>query len=215
VVRVALLHGTTPPYDPYSSPIERDRASRLSRQAVAGTLPDSEADTVCDHYRREVEELDFELARLWERVPEDTCVVFMGDHGELLGEDYTWENPGLLHPLLHRVPFGTTNVDAELGDVVSLIDVPTLLRGEEHQLGVESRDVAFALYGDRRAAMNREHITTYDPSRSDSYETLTLDGSPAADDEELVEAIEGFDIEEGITRYDADEETLRELGYLE
>ena len=106
-------------------------------------------------------------------------------------------------------------IDIEERDVVSLIDVPTLLRGEQHELGSEARDVAFALYGDRRAAMNTEHITTYDPSRSEPYSTRTLDGSPVADDDDLIASIEEFDIEGGITRYDADEETLRELGYLE
>ncbi|GAA0193346.1 hypothetical protein GCM10009000_002850 [Halobacterium noricense] len=211
------LHFMEPhhPYDPYSAPIDRDRANRLSRRAVAGALPHSEADTVRDLYRREVEELDFELARLWEQIPNDTRVVFTGDHGELLGEDDTWGHPGLLHPLLHRVPFGMSNVDAELGAVVSLIDVPTLLRDEEHELGKESRDVAFALYGDRRAAMNQQHITTYDPSRSEPYRTRTLEGSPAADDDDLIASIREFNIEGGVTRYDADEETLRELGYME
>jgi hypothetical protein len=63
--------------------------------------------------------------------------------------------------------------------------------------------------------MDTKHITTYDPSRSEPYRTRTLDGSPASDEEDLIAAIEEFDIEGGITRYDADEETLRELGYLE
>ena len=209
------LHFMEPhhPYDPHSSPIGRDRANRLSRRAVAGTLPESNEETVRDLYRREVEELDFELARLWERLPADTRVVFTGDHGELLGEDGTWGHPGLLHPLLHRVPFGGCNLGADLGSVVSLIDVPMLLLGEGHETGQCDRETAFALYGERRAAMNDERITTWAPD--EGYETRTLSGEPTDQDDELERAIDRFEIDEAITRYDADEETLRELGYLE
>ena len=211
------LHFMEPhhPYDPYSSPIPRDRANRLSRDAVAGRVdPESEdGEMVRELYRREVAELDIELRELWQRIPNDATVIFTGDHGELLGEDDTWGHPGLLHPLLHHVPFGGRNLDSDLGDVVSLIDIPTLLRSEEHELGQQSRETAFALYGDRRAAMNRERITTWGPDGV--YDTRTLVGESAEEDPDLEEAIDKFDIGGGITRYDADEETLKQLGYLE
>jgi hypothetical protein len=209
------LHFMEPhhPYDPHSSPVSRDRANRLSRRAVAGQLAPENAELVRELYRREVEELDVELRRLYEAVPADTEVLFAADHGELLGEDDTWGHPGLLHPLLHHVPFGTRNVDHDSGPVVSMVDVPTLLTGDEHGRGEFQREVAFGLYGDRRAAMNREHVTTYDPE-DDTYRTRTVGGGEADRDEELVEAIRSFDLAEGVTRYDADEEQLRELGYL-
>lgn len=211
------LHFMEPhhPYDPYSSPIPRDRANRLSRDAVAGRVgPDSEdGEMVRELYRREVAELDIELRELWQGIPNDATVIFTGDHGELLGEDDTWGHPGLLHPLLHHVPFGGRNLDSDLGDVVSLIDIPTLLRSKEHELGQQSRETAFALYGDRRAAMNRERITTWGPD--EVYDTRTLVGESAEEDRELEEAIDKFDIGGGITRYDADDETLKQLGYLE
>lgn len=209
------LHFMEPhhPYDPYSSPVARDRANRLSRRAVADQLAPENTNLVRELYRREVEELDIELRRLYESIPEDTEVLFAADHGELLGEDDTWGHPGMLHPLLHHVPFGTKNVEHDFGRVVSLIDVPTVLTGKEHGLGRFEREVAFGLYGDRRAAMHDQRITTYD---SDDGEFLTrnLYGEPAGGDEELEEAIEEFTLEGGITRYDADEETLAELGYL-
>lgn len=211
------LHFMEPhhPYDPYSSPIPRDRANRLSRDAVAGRVdPDSErGEMVRELYRREVAELDIELRRLWQKVPDDTTVVFTGDHGELLGEDNTWGHPGLLHPLLHHVPFGGRNLDTDLGGVVSLIDIPTLLRGEEYELGQKSRETAFALYGDRRAAMNRERITTWELNKG--YDTRNLLDESADQDSELKKAIDEFGIHNGITRYEADEETLKKLGYLE
>lgn len=210
------LHFMEPhhPYDPHSAPVARDYANRISRKAVSDRVRGEEADLVRELYRRECEELDLELRRLYDAVPDDTEAIFCADHGELLGEDGTWGHPGLLHPVLHHVPFATKNVDRELGEVVSLVDVPSILTGEEHGLGRFDREYAFALYGDRRAATDGERFTTYDPD-ADEFETRTLTGDPAEDDPDLEEAIEEFSLDGGITRYDADEETLAELGYLE
>lgn len=213
------LHFMEPhhPYDPHSAPVSRDYANRISRKAVSDRVHGEEAELVRELYRRECEELDVELRRLYESVPEDTRVVFCADHGELLGEGGTWGHPGLLHPLLHHVPFGTKNVDRELGEVVSLVDVPSVLADEEHGLGRFDRDVAFGLYGERRAATDGERFTDFDPDRSrgEQYRTRTLTGDGAADAGHLREAIEEFSIDGGVTRYDADEETLAHLGYLE
>jgi len=210
------LHFMEPhhPYDPHSAPVDRARANRLSRRAVADRVEGAEADLVRELYRRECEELDAELGRLYEALPEDVAALFCADHGELLGEDDTWGHPGLLHPLLHHVPFATRNLDAEPGEVVSLVDVPALLTGREHGVGRTDRDVAFGLYGDNRMATDGERFTRY-RAAEDVHETFHLDGTAAADDPDLEAAIEAFDLDAGVTRYDADEETLAELGYLE
>lgn len=213
------LHFMEPhhPYDPHSAPVSRDYANRISRKAISHRVNDDEAGLVRELYRRECEELDVELRRLWEGIPDDTEIVFLSDHGELLGEDDVWGHPGLLHPLLHHVPLATRNVDWDFGDVASLIDVPSMLIGEEHGLGKADRDVAFALYGDRRAAMNRDGIVTHDPDADGGaqYTARDLQGNDTEIDDDLKEALGAFDIDGGITRYDADEETLAELGYLE
>ena len=210
------LHFMEPhhPYDPHSAPVSRDYANRISRKAVSDRVKGEEADLVRELYRRECEELDVELRRLYNTIPEDTRVIFFADHGELLGEDGIWGHPGLLHPTLHHVPFGTRNVDRELGEVVSLVDVPSILADEEHGLGRFDRDVAFGLYGERRAATDGEQFTDYDPGRDETYRTRTLNGEAADDADHLREAIEEFTLDGGVTRYDADEETLAELGYL-
>lgn len=88
---------------------------------------------------RNVHELDESLEGLWETLPEDTWLVFCAYHGELLGEDGLWGHPGEMRPELLHVLFGTRNAP-ELGEVVSLIDVPTVLRGEDHGLGTLDRE---------------------------------------------------------------------------
>jgi len=87
-------------------------------------------------YRQEVAELDATLESLWATVPDDARVVFCGDHGEL-GEDGLWGHPGEMRPELLNVLFGTRNAP-DLGEVVSLIDVPTILTGVEHRQGRSS-----------------------------------------------------------------------------
>jgi len=100
-----------------------------------------------------VEELDDALDTLWENIQSDTRVVFCADHGELLGEDGMWGHPGEMRPELLNVPFGTKNAP-QAGEVVSLIDVPTILRDAEHGQGTLDRDVAYATYGEQKAAMS-------------------------------------------------------------
>jgi hypothetical protein len=85
--------------------------------------------------------------------------------------------------------------------------VPTLLRGDEQELGKRSRDVAFLLYGDRRAVMNWDQITTYDPDLGEPFRTRTLDRTDTDDDTDLMNAIKQFGVNGGVTQYEADEDT--------
>jgi len=155
------LHFMEPhhPYDPDDAPVGRTEAQAASRRVVGGGGSDRERALTRELYRREVEELDEKLAPLWDAVPDDARVVFCADHGELLGEDGEWGHPGIMREELLQVPFGTRNAP-DLGDVVSLIDVPTILRGEEHGQGTLDRDVAFAAYDEKKAAIGPEHIVT-------------------------------------------------------
>lgn len=63
--------------------------------------------------------------------------------------------------------------------------------------------------------MNRDHIVNYDPDADPEYTARDLHGDDAPMDDDLKDALQAFDVDGGITRYDADEETLAELGYLE
>jgi len=46
----------------------------------------------------------------------------------------------------------------QIGDIVSLVDVPSILLGENHKEGTFEREVAFATYGKKKAAINKSLI---------------------------------------------------------
>jgi len=200
------LHFMEPhhPYDPDGATVSRAEAQRVTRRVLSGRGSAGDEDLVRDLYRREVVDLDRKLARLWEAIPDETRVVFCADHGELLGEDGLWGHPGEMRPELLNVPFGTRNAP-DLGDVVSLVDIPTVLTGREHGVGTLEREVAFAAYGANKAAMNAEHLATDDG-------TVRLsDGDPTSDPA-LERQLERFD-PEYVVKEDALQEDLEDLGY--
>ena len=201
------LHFMEPhhPYDPDGGEVDRAAAQRLTRKVLAGGGDESEREAVRELYRREVTELDEKLSTLWKTISDDTRVVFCGDHGELLGEDEMWGHPGEMRAELLNVPFGTKNAP-ELGTVVSLLDVPSILTGSGYGLGELDRDTAFATYGDKKAAMNQDNIAT-----ADGVETL--DGNESTEDLGLERALERFDPGR-VVKEDALEEDLEDLGYL-
>lgn len=200
------LHFMEPhhPYDPDGTGIERVEAQRLTRRVLSGNGSDEDEERVRRLYRREIEELDSQLERLWETVPEDTRVVFCADHGELLGENGVWGHPGEMRPELLNVPFGTRNAP-ELGDVISLIDVPTILRGEQHGQGTLDRDIAFSTYGEKKAAATATNfINEHGIFDIETWETTS--------DPRLERAYNRFDSRHVINE-DALMEDLEELGY--
>lgn len=201
------LHFMEPhhPYDPDGGDLSRTAAQRLTRTVLAGGGDESDRERVRELYRREVVELDEKLTALWNSIPDNTRVVFCADHGELLGEDELWGHPGEMRPELLNVPFGTKNAP-ELGGVVSLLDVPSVLTDSEHGFGEFDRNVAFATYGDRKAAMNENNIAT-------DIGVRTLNGNKSTEDPGLERAFERFDPGR-IVKEDALEEDLENLGYL-
>ncbi|WP_254524523.1 sulfatase-like hydrolase/transferase [Natrinema caseinilyticum] len=201
------LHFMEPhhPYDPDGAPVSRDEAQRVTRTVLAGGGSESDEELVRRLYRREVAELDAALDPLWEAVPDDARVVFCADHGELLGEDDLWGHPGELRRELLHVPFGTRNAP-DLGEVVSLVDVPSILVGREHGVGTLERERAFASYGDRTAAMDDRLLATGDG-------TLTLSTGEPASDPDLERARRRFD-PAYVVKEEALQEDLEDLGYV-
>lgn len=192
------------PYDPDGADLSRTRAQSLTRTVIAGNATPEQEELVRELYRREVAELDGRLERLWEAVPDDTRIVFCADHGEMLGESGLWGHPGETRPELLHVPLGTSNVP-ETGDLVSLIDVPSLLAGEEWNNGTFDRDVAYASYGGNKAAIDGEHVASNDG-------TKTLAGEPASVPE-LAAKLDQFDPAH-VVKEDAVREDLEALGYV-
>lgn len=200
------LHFMEPhyPYDPDGGEMSRSREQIISRTVISGEGTPEQEELVRELYRREIQELDGKLARLWEAIPSETRIVFCADHGELLGEDGLWGHPGEVRPELLHVPFGTANVPS-VGDLVSLIDVPTLLAEKQWGVGDLDRDIAYASYGEKRAAIDTEHIASEDG-------TITHDGDPASAPT-LERELNRFD-SGGVIKEDALEADLEELGYL-
>lgn len=201
------LHFMEPhhPYDPDGADVSRTKAQRATRRVLSGNGNEDDRELVRELYREEIHELDEELARLWDSVPDDTRVVFCADHGVLLGEDGLWGHTGEMREELLHVPFGTRNAP-ELGDVVSLIDLPAMLRGEPHGRGVLDRDVALSTYGKDRAATNRNHITSDDGM----VEIATV---KTVSDSQLKCQLDRFEAG-GVVKEDALLEDLKELSYV-
>ncbi|WP_135828373.1 sulfatase-like hydrolase/transferase [Halorussus halobius] len=203
------LHFMEPhhPYNPEDGPVSRGEAQQITRRVLNGRASERDAELARELYRGEVAELDDRLGRLWDEIPDETRVLFVADHGELLGEYGEWGHHATMCPELLRLPLATRNVPTD-SEVLSLVDVPTLLLGREYNHGSFDRETAFAASNGNHAAMNRDHVATDDG-------VVTLDGDPAEDDE-LVAAKAEF--EEGaarpVTKEELPHDDLEALGYL-
>jgi len=196
------------PHHPYEPPTAEDRlyARQLSRSVIAGSSSDPNVyRQVRSYYRQEVEALDRALESLWEQVSDDTRVLFCADHGELLGEDGKWGHPGCFKPELLHVPLGGINIQ-EPGNLVSLVDVPSLLLGSEHNQGELVREVAFATDGREWAATDGEEIATPEG-------VFDLWDGSKTENPRLKRAQSSFDAKTSALE-EADTDDLEQLGYL-
>lgn len=200
------LHFMEPhhPYNPDDGSVDRIKAQAVSRRVLAGNGSESDKELVRELYTQEIRELDRELRRLWEFVDDDTRIVFCADHGEFLGENDTWGHPGELRFETLHVPLVTRNTP-QIGDLVSLVDVPSLLLGDHHKEGTFEREVAFATYGNKKAAINKSLI------KSDEG-TFTHDGEVVTDTS-LDREYARFS-STGFVKEDAAIEDLEALGYI-
>ena len=109
------------------------------------------ADELIDFYDAEINYLDSKLEEIHEIIEQkserDNIFIFVGDHGEMFGEDKLWEHHGGFHKSVLRVPMIVTGSDAEVDGVVELRDIHDLIvseaSGEDLKLG---RENAYADY---------------------------------------------------------------------
>lgn len=195
------------PYNPDDAPVSRAEAQRVTRRLLDGRGDEADAELGRELYRGEVEELDDHLARVWETVPDETRVVFVADHGELLGEYGEWGHHATMCPEILRLPLATRNVEID-SPVVSLVDLAGHLLGEQHQDGRRHRETAYAASNGNHAAANTDHVATADG-------VVTLDGEPA-EDSALVAAMDEWarSASEPVSKEELPEDDLEALGYL-
>lgn len=196
------LHFMEPhhPYEPDSIDVPRVVAQNMTRRVLAGRATPEEERKVRSYYQREVVELDSMLEPLWSSLDEDVEVVFTADHGEMLGEDEIWGHNGQLREELLRVPLATNNVDIEsFGDLISLVDIPSIFTGAAYGQGNIGRDVAYALYGDERAVISTDAIITSSDQNTEYPE--------------LERKLSHFKMDGKLTRDDALQQDLEALGY--
>lgn len=208
----AWLHFMEPhhPYNPPNSQISRSKAKSMSRKVRSSSnTTDSEEDSVRSLYRDEVKLVDRKLERLWDMIPDDTRVVFCSDHGEYLGEGGYWGHGGDLTPTVLKVPLAYKGLNTvPSGDVVSLIDIPSILLGRSsYGKGKTDRSYAYATSDDSKAVLGTEGYVNKNG-------VFDYDGEEISNDE-LESKYENFSSSSS-SRMDAGvEEDLRSLGYLE
>ncbi|WP_203582241.1 arylsulfatase [Microbacterium hibisci] len=200
------------PYDPpafhYEHNLERGRAGMIPDPAVGdwarihdiegrgradvngwrGRRSDDEIRRARAGYAGLIHHIDDQIGRLMRvlrdrRLDDDTMIVFVSDHGDMLGDHHLWRKTyayeGSAHvPLLVRLPAALrTDADARTADEpVCLQDVmPTVLDvcAVEAPTGMDGRSVLPLIRGGApwRDVVHGEHSICYDPSQETQFLT--------------------------------------------
>jgi hypothetical protein len=206
----AWLHFMEPhhPYNPPNTDISRRKAKILSRKATSGSLEDDKTEIVQDLYKGEVIHFDKLLTRLWDCLSSDTEVIFCSDHGEYIGNNGDWGHGMALEPQTTKVPLAYKNIDNKpTGDVISLIDIPSILLDRDYKEGCLDRNFAYGTFGDTKAVFSSYGYKNKNGS-------FNYSGDPIENDK-LDEAYANFSKKEASRMTEGLEEDLQALGYLE
>ncbi len=141
------------------------------------------------HYYANVSFIDEEIGRIVSALREkgmydDALIVFVSDHGDMLGDHYHWRKTypyeGSTHiPFIVKWPAALAVAPGRVAQPVELRDVlPTLLdvAGGDVPAGMDGRSVAPLARGDTagwRRYIDMEHATCYSP---DNYWCVLTDG---------------------------------------
>lgn len=208
----AWLHFMEPhhPYNPPNSDLSRAKAKSISRKVRSSSeTTDSDEQKARSLYKDEVKWIDRKLDRLWNVVPDDTRVLFCSDHGEYLGKDGYWGHGGELKPTVLRVPMGYKGIEnTPNGELVSLIDVPTiLLGGSEYLRGKMDRTYAYAKSNGEKAVFGTDgYVNT---NGTFNYKNSKISDNELEDRYDQLDRSNSSRMDAGV------EEDLRALGYLE
>lgn len=189
-------------YDPHLLPAPRFRRAEQQGQpkAALARFPASgfdqrgfdqtserERQEMVAAYYATIEHIDHEIGNLLDHLTrtgqrEHTLIVFMADHGDLLGDHGLFAKGPLFYEPLVRVPLifswlGHIREGMRVADLVELVDVvPTIyeLLGEEPPGQVQGRSLVGLMRGERDASPHREGVFAqhYD-ERSEEGRSLT------------------------------------------
>lgn len=198
------------PHHPYNSPeseYDRVKSKSISRKVISENGNKEEKNITKELYREEVEYLDNQLDKLWANLPEDTQIIFCSDHSEYLGEDDKWGHGLDLTPSLTKVPLAYKNIESKPeGEVVSLIDIPSILQGRNYNRGDLNRDVAYATADDMKAVYTIDGYKFN--GQSFNYQDESIDNST------LDKYYEKFDSKSPSVISEGVKEDLESLGYI-
>jgi len=156
------------------SNLTRAKAYKITKKVMGqngGTV--REEDITRDLYKNTIRQLDDDLNELWNYLDSDDRVILCGDHGEHLGENNHWGHHEYLDEKLLNVPFMTKNVDIPETNVISLIDIPSIILQKSWNQGqYGNRKYAYALCDGDRAIIDGETILTTNDNYDDANPRL-------------------------------------------
>ena len=182
------------------STVSRNDAYQLTKQVLGkngGTK--SEKKQTKNLYEDCVRQLDDDLSNLYSWAPDDTRIVFCADHGEHLGEKDHWGHHEYLDNVLLNVPFLTRNISKIQSNVISLIDIPSILLGNSYNNGTLQRDYAYSMCDEKKSVTDGTNMLTNEDT---------------VDDHTLQTKLNNFNPERAVRQAQANTDDLEALGYL-
>lgn len=151
-------------------------------------------------YKQGVKQLDDDLKTLYNWAPPQTEIILCGDHGEHLGEKNHWGHNTYLDQPLLNIPLLTKNVQPVNSQVISLIDIPSILLNAQYNNGKLSRKYAYSMCEDQQSVTDGTQILTTSDNKTDNPE--------------LQQKLDDFNPDRTVQQGQANTEDLEALGYL-
>lgn len=200
---VHLMDTHHPFHSEIYSDLTRSEAYKITKKVMGqngGTK--REEDITRKLYQDTIKQLDDDLEELWNYLDDTDKVILCGDHGEHFGTNNHWGHHKYLDDELLNIPFMTKNIKIPETNVISLIDVPSILLQRDWNQGkYGGREFAYALCDENKAITDGDTILT----TSDNYDDA---------DQRLVRKLEIFNPKHVVSQDEALNEDLEALGYL-
>ena len=124
----------------FGSEVSRRKLQYLFRKAnhTPSLMTKEDRKKLIDAYDNSMRDLDQQIKEIVSEIPEETEVIIVGDHGELLGEKNRYKHPRKLVDELIQVPLIIVNEkDRDVQRSVSTLDIaPTI--AEKHGVNIEA-----------------------------------------------------------------------------